>query len=56
MQTTQVRWMTGDLLHVIFFTLLGGPMCWKYTLESIVAMSTTEIECMAVAEAAKEAL
>jgi hypothetical protein len=38
------------------FTLSGGPICWKYTLESIVAMSTTEAECMAIAEAAKEAL
>uniref|UniRef100_A0A2N9ER08 Integrase catalytic domain-containing protein n=1 Tax=Fagus sylvatica TaxID=28930 RepID=A0A2N9ER08_FAGSY len=38
------------------FTLSGGPICWKSTLQSIVAMSTTEAEYMAVAEAAKEAL
>ena len=38
------------------FTLSGGPICWKSTLQSIVAMSTTEVEYMAVAEAAKEAL
>jgi hypothetical protein len=38
------------------FTLLGGPICWKSTLQSIVAMSTIEVEYMAVAEAAKEAL
>uniref|UniRef100_A0A2N9HUM1 Integrase catalytic domain-containing protein n=1 Tax=Fagus sylvatica TaxID=28930 RepID=A0A2N9HUM1_FAGSY len=38
------------------FTLLGGPICWKSTLQSIVAMSTIEAEYMAVAEAAKEAL
>jgi hypothetical protein len=37
------------------FTLSGGPICWKSTLQSIVAMSTTEAEYMAVAEAAKEA-
>uniref|UniRef100_A0A2N9GFK1 CCHC-type domain-containing protein n=1 Tax=Fagus sylvatica TaxID=28930 RepID=A0A2N9GFK1_FAGSY len=38
------------------FTLSGGPICWKSTLQSIVAMSTTEAEYMAVAEAAKEVL
>uniref|UniRef100_A0A2N9H2E5 CCHC-type domain-containing protein n=1 Tax=Fagus sylvatica TaxID=28930 RepID=A0A2N9H2E5_FAGSY len=38
------------------FTLSGGPICWKSTLQSIVAMSTTEAEYMAVAEVAKEAL
>uniref|UniRef100_A0A2N9HJ44 Integrase catalytic domain-containing protein n=1 Tax=Fagus sylvatica TaxID=28930 RepID=A0A2N9HJ44_FAGSY len=41
---------------VYVFTLSGGPICWKSTLQSIVAMSTTEAEYMAVAEAAKEAL
>ena len=38
------------------FTLSRGPICWKYTVQSIVAMSTTEAECMVVAKAAKEAL
>jgi hypothetical protein len=38
------------------FTLSGGPICWKSTLQSIIVMSTTEAEYMAVAEAAKEAL
>jgi hypothetical protein len=38
------------------FTLSGGPICWKSTLQSIVAMSTIEAEYMAVAEVAKEAL
>ena len=38
------------------FTLAGGPICWKSSVQSIVAMSTTEAEYMAVAEAAKEAL
>ncbi|KAL4317979.1 hypothetical protein GQ457_18G008540 [Hibiscus cannabinus] len=38
------------------FTLGGGPICWKSTVQPIVALSTTEAEYMAVAEAAKEAL
>jgi hypothetical protein len=38
------------------FTLSGGPICWKSTLQSIVAISTTEAEYMAVVEVAKEAL
>ena len=38
------------------FTLSGGPICWKSTLQSIVAMSTTEAEYMVVVEAAKKAL
>ncbi|WCJ18000.1 Transposon Ty1-LR1 Gag-Pol polyprotein [Euphorbia peplus] len=38
------------------FTLGGGPICWRSTLQSTVALSTTEAEYMALAEAAKEAL
>jgi hypothetical protein len=38
------------------FTLLGRPICWKSTLQSIVAISTIEYEFMAIAEAIKEAL
>ena len=38
------------------FTLLGWPICWRSTLQSLVAMSTTKAEYMAVAKAAKEAL
>ncbi|KAL4312354.1 hypothetical protein GQ457_01G013740 [Hibiscus cannabinus] len=38
------------------FTLGGGPICWKSTVQPIVALSTTEAEYMAVVEAAKEAL
>ncbi|KAE8711146.1 putative ribonuclease H protein [Hibiscus syriacus] len=38
------------------FTLGGGPICWKSTVQSVVALSTTEAEYMAAAEAAKEAL
>uniref|UniRef100_A0A2N9F230 Reverse transcriptase Ty1/copia-type domain-containing protein n=1 Tax=Fagus sylvatica TaxID=28930 RepID=A0A2N9F230_FAGSY len=56
MKTTQVRWMTGGLQQGYVFTLSGGPICWKSTLKFIVAISTTEAEYMAVAEATKEAL
>ena len=38
------------------FALTGGPICWKSTVQTIVAMSTTEAEYMAEAEASKEAL
>ncbi|KAE8712607.1 hypothetical protein F3Y22_tig00110239pilonHSYRG00035 [Hibiscus syriacus] len=38
------------------FTLGGGPICWKSTILSIVALSTTEVEYMAAVDAAKEAL
>ena len=38
------------------FTLSGGPVCWRSTLQFLVAMSTTKGEYMALAEAAKEAL
>ena len=38
------------------FTLVGGPICWRSMVQPIVALSTTESEYIAVAEAAKEAL
>jgi hypothetical protein len=38
------------------FTLTGGPICWKSMIQSMVAMSTTGVEYIAAAEAAKEAL
>src|ERR1044072_3739745 len=38
------------------FTLAGGPICWKSSVQRIVAMFSTEAVYMAVAEAAKEAL
>ena len=36
------------------FTLSGGPICWRSTLQSKLVMSTTEYEYMVVAEVAKE--
>ena len=38
------------------FTLLGGPIFWRSTVQSLVAMSNIEAEYMAVVEVAKEAL
>ncbi|GKV35094.1 hypothetical protein SLEP1_g43407 [Rubroshorea leprosula] len=38
------------------FTLLGCAISWKATLQSTVALSTTEAEYMAITEAVKEAL
>ena len=36
------------------FTFWGGLVCWKSIIQSLVAMSTTEAEYMAVVEASKE--
>lgn len=38
------------------FTLAGGPISWRSTLQSTVALSSTEAEYMAVTEAFKEAI
>ncbi|KAE8672931.1 hypothetical protein F3Y22_tig00111833pilonHSYRG00028 [Hibiscus syriacus] len=38
------------------FTLGGGPICWKSTVQSVVALSTTEAEYIAAVEVTKEAL
>ena len=35
---------------VYMFTLGGGPICWKSMVESLIALSTTESEYMAIAE------
>uniref|UniRef100_A0A2N9GF09 Integrase catalytic domain-containing protein n=1 Tax=Fagus sylvatica TaxID=28930 RepID=A0A2N9GF09_FAGSY len=55
-ETTQVRWITGGLLQVMCLHYQEYLFVRKSTLQSIVAMSTTEAEYMVVAEAAKEAL
>lgn len=36
------------------FTLVGGPLCQKSIIQSLMAMSTTKAEYMATAEASKE--
>lgn len=38
------------------FKVWGNTVCWKSNLQSVVALSTTEAEYMALSEAAKEAL
>jgi ribonuclease HI len=38
------------------FTMAGGSVSWRSTLQSTVALSTTEAEYMAVTEAIKEAI
>ena len=37
------------------FTLGEGPICWKFMVQPLVALSTTELEYMAVVEVSKEA-
>ena len=38
------------------FTFARGPISWKSTLQSTVALSTTEAEYMAITKAVKEAI
>ena len=38
------------------FTFGGGLICWKFMIQSLVALSTIESEYMAIAEATKESL
>ena len=38
------------------FTMAKGPICWRSILQPTVALSTTEAEYMAMAEAIKEAI
>ncbi|KAK4390530.1 Retrovirus-related Pol polyprotein from transposon TNT 1-94 [Sesamum angolense] len=51
-----VKWIFRRSTTGYVFTLGRGSICWKSTVQSIVVLSTTEAEYMAVAEAAKEAL
>ncbi|GJT94101.1 BTB/POZ domain-containing protein NPY2 [Tanacetum coccineum] len=45
-----------DLLQAMFFTLAKAPISWKSTLQSTIALSTTEVEYMVMTEAVKEAI
>jgi hypothetical protein len=45
-----------SLLYRLCLHFCRGSICWKSSVQSLVAMSTTEAEYMVVAEAAKEAL
>ena len=54
MQTTQVRCDDRRSTTGYFFTLSRWPICWKSTLQYIVAMSTTKAKHMVVAKAPKE--
>ena len=37
------------------FRFVGGPICWKSTLQDVVALSTTEAKYIAMIKAGKEA-
>ena len=52
---------TGDLdsrksMTGYVFRFAGGSICWKSTLQDVVALSTTEAEYMAMTEVGKEAV
>ena len=38
------------------FRFAGGPICWKSTLQDVVAFSTTEAKQMAMIKVGKEAI
>ena len=38
------------------FTCDGGPICWRFMLQSVDALSTTKPEYIALTDAAKEAI
>ena len=51
----------GDLdsrksMTVYVFRFAGGPICWKFTLQDVVALSTTEAEYTSMTKVGKEAL
>ena len=48
-----VIWMTEGLQQGIF-TLTVGPVCLKSIIQSLMAMSTIEVEYMAIIETSKE--
>jgi hypothetical protein len=54
-RTTPVIWTNGDRLQDMCL-LSRGPLSWRSTLQSVVALSTKEAEYIAVTEAFKEAV
>ena len=47
---------TRNSLFGYIFTIFGGLVCWKASLQQVVALSTIEAEFIAAIEAVKEAL
>lgn len=47
---------TRKSLTGFVFTLYGNAMSWKSNLQTVVALSTTEVECIAMTEAIKEGM
>ena len=56
MLTLQRTWKKKRSTTGYVFTSGGGPISWRVTLQSITALSTTEAEYIALAEAGKEAV
>ena len=54
MQTGLEIWIREDLQVGIMFNLFGSAVSWMSKNQSIVALSTTEIEYMAATHASKE--
>lgn len=59
------KWSKGNIAHQIersktttiyVFTLVGGPICWRFMIQSSAELYTTKAEYMVVVEAAKKAL
>ena len=50
-----VIWISRSTTGYVF-TIAGGPVSWRSTLQSTVALSTIEAEYMAMTEAIKEAI
>ncbi|KAH9704361.1 Integrase catalytic domain-containing protein [Citrus sinensis] len=50
------KWMLRRSITGYVYTLCGGAVSWKASLQSVVALSTTEVEYIALSEAVKEAI
>ncbi|GKB11950.1 retrovirus-related pol polyprotein from transposon TNT 1-94 [Tanacetum coccineum] len=56
MKMSRVPYLTDKSTTGYVFTLSGGTVSWVLKLQSVVAMSTTEAEYVAAAQASKEAV